>query len=160
MKKALYYIIPFLLILLQTSNIVNNLKIGNVKPDFILTFVVYYSLTSSFIKSETLGFFIGLLFDIISNTLIGINTFCLTAISTLLNLFKTKIFVEKSFSVFTIVFLTSIFYRLIYFILTIIFINKLNFYKTIVKIAIPEAFYTAIVAIILFPIYNKIFTNK
>lgn len=148
------------MILLQTSNFTKSLQIGNVKPDFMLTFIIYISLTTTFINSETLGFFSGLLFDIISHALIGLNTFCLTIIPSILNLFKAKIFVEKSFSVFIIVFITSIFYRLIHFILMNMFLHKINFYKTIIKISIPEAFYTAILSIILFPIYNKIFIKK
>ncbi len=160
MKKLLQYIILFLLIIIQTSNFVNTLKIGNIKPDFILTFIIYRSLTSTFINSESLGFFGGLILDIISHALIGINAFCMTAFSAFLNLFKTKVFVDKSFSVFIIVFFTSIIYRLLHFLLTVIFIHKINFYKTIIKLSIPEAFYTAIAAIFLFPIYNLIFIKK
>jgi hypothetical protein len=78
----------------------------------------------------------------------------------LLNLFKAKLFIEKPFSVFIIVFFTSIVYRIIYFLLTVIFVHKINFFQTFIKLALPEAFYTAIVAIILFPVYNYILVRR
>ncbi|MBU1076621.1 MAG: rod shape-determining protein MreD [Spirochaetes bacterium] len=159
-KKSLQYIILIFLILFQTSNFVDTLKIGNVKPDFVLTFIVFRSLTSTFVNAESLGFFCGIIIDIISHTLLGINSFTMTAISAVLNLFKTKIFVEKPFSVFIITFLSSITYRLLQVLLTVIFVHKINFYKSIIRISLPEAFYTAIAAMLLFPIYNKIFTKS
>lgn len=160
-KKILKFVILFLLILLQTSNFAENtLKRFDVKPDFVLIFIAYISLTSSFIASESMGFFAGILLDILSYVIIGINAFTLTIVASLLNLFKAKLFIEKSFSIFIIIFVTSIIYRIIYSLLTIIFIHKINFFKTIIKLTLPEALYTAIFGIILFPIYNYIFSNR
>ena len=161
-KKIIKYLILFLFIFLQASNLFDYLKLfgGNIKPDFVLIYIVYISLTTTFIASETMGFITGLLLDILSYTLIGINAFTLTAISSILNLFKTKLFINKSLSVFIIMFFTSIIYRIIYFLLTTIFMHKLNFYQTIIKISLPETLYTSVFAIILFPIYNYIFSEK
>ncbi len=160
-RKIFKYIILLLLILLQSSNLVEKLRIYEyIKPDIVLPFIVYISLTSTFIGSETIGFFTGFLLDILSNTLIGINAFTFTAISSLLNLFKTKVFIEKPFSVFIIIFIASIIHKVLYFLLTAIFMHKINFYQVIIKVSLPEALYTSIFAMVLFPIYNYIFFKK
>ncbi len=161
-KRSLkYVIILFLLVLFQSSNFINNIALfGKVVPDFVLTFLIYISLTSSFIAAESFGFFTGIILDILSNVLIGINGFTLTVISSLLNLFKTKLFVDKSFSIFIIVFITTIINRILFFLLTIVFSHKISFYDIIIKITLPEALYTAVVAVILFPVYNYIFSRK
>ncbi len=155
MKRIiLKYFILILLILLQTSNLLNTLKIGNIKPDFVLKFIVYISLTETFMFSETMAFFAGLLIDIMTYSILGINSFVFTILAVLLNQFKTQIFVEKSFSVFFVAFISSLVFRLLYYFLTIIFFVKMNLFKTLLKISLPEAFYTAIVAIVIFPLYH------
>ncbi len=160
-KRSLKYIILLILVLLQSSDFMESLKLfGIVKPDLVLTLIVHISLTSTFVMAETTGFFIGLLLDILSYVLIGINAFTMTSVSVLLNLLKAKLFIEKSFSVFIIVFLTSFVYRIIYLLLTIIFIHKFNFFQKLIFPVLPEAFYTAVAAVILFPVYNYILVRR
>lgn len=161
MKRViLFYIILFILVLLQTSNFSETLRIGLVKPDFVLTYIVFVSLTTTFIFSETLSFIGGLMVDIMSYSLLGINSFVLTLLSVILNQFKTQIFVEKSFSVIFVVFLSSLVYRILYYLLTVVFIVKINFFNTLLRISFPEALYSAIMAVILFPLYNYIFYKR
>lgn len=159
-KIVLFYFILIIIFLLQTSNLSEFLILGTIKPDFILTYIIFASLTTTFIFSETLSFIAGITFDIASISLLGINAFAFIIISVILGNFKTKIFVEKPFSVFIVVFLSSLAYRIIYFILNLIFVVNVNFFKAMLKISIPEAFYTAIVAMVIFPLYSYIFNRR
>lgn len=161
MKRIVFnYAVLFILILLQTSRFAETLRIGNIRPDFVITFIVYVSLTASLIFAETLCFVGGIVLDIMSYSLLGVNGFVLTVLSVLLSRFKTQIFVEKAFSVFTVVFLSSLVYRILYLLLTVIFVVKINFLADLFRISLPEALYSAVAAVILFPVYNYIFYRR
>lgn len=161
MKRIiLNYAVLFILILLQTSRFAETLRIGNIRPDFVITFIVYVSLTASLLFAETLCFIGGIVLDIMSYSLLGVNGFVLTVLSVLLSRFKTQIFVEKAFSVFIVVFLSSLAYRILYLLLTVIFVVKINFFNDLLRISLPEALYSAVAGVILFPLYNYIFYRR
>lgn len=149
-----------LVIVLQSSNVIDRLKIGNIKPNLIMLFIIYISLTTNILTSETTGFFVGFLEDILSQSLIGVNALTKTLLAFFLNHFKTRLFTEKIISVFFVVFLTTIVTKLFYFLLILLFVNKVNFYHAILKIIIPEAFYNALFSIVVFPLFRLILERK
>jgi len=159
-KQFLIFIVLIITVILQSSNIIEGLKIGNIKPNLILLYVIYVSLNSSLIMAETMGFFAGILEDILSQSLIGINALSKTLLAFFLNNFKTRIYTEKTFSVIIVVFFTTIIIKLFYFLLISIFVNRVNFYYTILKIIFPESLYNSAVSIIVFPLFHSIFTRR
>ncbi len=159
-KEIFYIVFGFILVAVQSSNFINFLAIENIKPDILTSYVVYISLTNTGSVSETVGFFVGFFEDVFSISLFGVNAFVKTLLSFILNRFRTKIFTEKYFSVFIVVFIATIINRLLFFFLIIIFEHSVNFYNGMIKIGIPEAFYTAFVSIFLFPLYTYIFKKK
>ncbi len=161
MKRQLLLIITLIIIVVfQSSNIIEGLKVGNIKPNIILLYVIYISLNTNIIVAQTIGFFAGIIEDILSQSLIGINALSKTLLAFFLNHFKTRIYTEKALSVIIVVFFTSILIRLFYFLLIFIFVNKVNFYHSILKIVIPEAVYNAAVSVIIFPLFRSIVERK
>lgn len=158
-NKILIFIGLGICIILQGSNIIESLKIGNIKPDLVLLYLTYMSLNLGEIITINLGFSAGILLDLLSQNIIGINSLTLTIFSFVLNSFKTKIYTEKILSGVIVTILATIFVKLLNFFLIHLFVNKVNFYDAILKIIIPLAFYNSILSIPLFPIFTKLFTR-
>ncbi len=159
-RVFLYIIVGFIIIIFQMSNLVNSFKIGGIKPNIILSYIVYISLTTEVSFSESISFVTGLMEDIFTGAFLGVNSFTKTVLSFILNRFKTKIFTEKSFSVFIVILLADFLNNFIYFLLISIFERDIDFYMILVKITLPEAFYTAVLSVFLFPIFRRIFKKS
>ncbi len=159
-RNFFYVIFSFLLVAIQSSNFINFLRIENIKPDILISFIAYISLTNNSSVAESVGFFTGLFEDIFSISIFGVNAFTKTIISFGLNKFRTKIFTDKHFSVFIIIFIVSIVNKFLFFLVIIIFDHSVNLYTGMIKIGVPESVYTAVVSIFLFPVYTLIFKKK
>ncbi len=161
MKKIFYIIFLIIVVgLLQSSNLLESLSIGSVKPDIVLILIIYLSLNYNLLLSETVGFISGIIEDILSKSLLGINGLILTLISFSLNRFKTKIYTEKIFSAIVVVFITSIIKGILYFLLILLFVGDINTYNFFIKIMIPESLYNSVLVIIIFPIFRLILEGR
>jgi len=160
--KKIFYIIFLIIVvgLLQSSNLLASLSIGSVKPDIVLILIIYLSLNYNLLLSETVGFISGIIEDILSKSLLGINGLILTLISFSLNRFKTKIYTEKIFSAIVVVFITSIIKGILYFLLILLFVGDINTYNFFIKIMIPESLYNSVLVIIIFPIFRLILEGR
>lgn len=116
-RNILYGVIVFILMALQTSNI---LAVFEINPDFLLLIVILHSIHYGEYKGELFGFTIGILEDAFSGTLFGLNAFILTFISWFTGIYKKYIFVSDnvSFLIYVIVatILKYLFYILFYWI--------------------------------------------
>lgn len=160
--KRTFIIIFFLIliILLQSSNIIETIKIGNIKPNLVLIYLIFISLNSTEVFSINLGFWSGILMDILSQTIIGINSLCYTLLSYILNSLKTKVYSEKAISALIITFIVSIIFYILFFSLIYIFSERINFQNALIKIVLPVSVYNSILSIPLFSIFNSLFVKK
>jgi len=148
------------MVLLQSSQLNESLKIGNVKPNFILLYVIYISLNTAPIFTYTVAFISGFLFDMLSYSLTGMNSFTFTLLGFILNNFKERIFLENPVSLLFSTFTSTLIYYFIYFFLLNIFVNPVNFYNFVIKLGIPEAVYNSVVALVIFAIFRNIFSRR
>ena len=139
-----------ILLSLQSSNALAVLEIN---PDLLLIFVVLHSLQFGEFKGVVFGFSIGLLEDAMAGTLFGLNSFILTLISWLTNIYKKYIFVSDIVAFLIYIVIATI----IKYILTIFFSwifkqgNMLSWF-IILKMA-GEIAYNAIIGTVLFLVY-------
>lgn len=70
-----YLFLGVFLGLLQSFQVIS---IGSVAPDFLLLLTIIYALSRGSFKGEILGFFMGLVLDLMSGALFGLNAFIFT----------------------------------------------------------------------------------
>ena len=135
----LFLTISFLFILQWVGT--KYLRINKIAPDFILIFLIFFSLYTGGMFALSLAFGAGLLQDILFRGLIGTNSFSFCLISYLIGLLKNKWEIRESLhSQITLVFLGSFLY--------IIF--SALFYQN------PWALGLLIPKILIFSIYNSL----
>ncbi len=116
------------------------LRINKIAPDFILIFLIFFSLYTDGMFALFLAFGAGLLQDILFRGLIGANSFSYCLISYLIGLLKNKLEIkERFYSQISLIFLGSFLY--------IIF--SALFYQN------PWALGLLIPKILIFSIYNS-----
>ena len=158
MKKILAILIVFILGILQ-STVLDYIKIFRVKPDVLLISVIFFSL--HFGKANfglLVGFFSGLLEDILSNSLIGVNAFSFGLCGLIMGAQGNKIY-KDSLSVQSLVsFIAALFISLFsYCLFSLISEAVRPFVEYFKYIIFPASLYTALVSPAIFFILSKIF---
>jgi len=117
------------------------LRINKIAPDFILIFLIFFSIYTGGMFALSLSFFAGLLEDILFRGLIGASSFSFCLISYLIGLLKNKWEIKERFhSQITLVLLGSFLY----------IISSALFYQN------PWALRLLIPKILIFSIYNSL----
>ncbi|MBR5155333.1 MAG: rod shape-determining protein MreD [Clostridia bacterium] len=130
------------------------IAIFGVKPNLFLIYTVIISCYCSKKEGAIIGFFFGLILDLLTGNAIGLNG-CLM----LLVAFFTAHFCEKVIrnntlpSIMVIVFVTTLFYELLYYIIA--FLGDLDLGNALLKVLIPECLYCSIASIPLYYIVPK-----
>jgi len=130
---------------------------GQVQPNFILLIVIFVNIQEkNSIIGEGTGFLVGLLEDVLSVGLFGLNAFLKTIISFVVNLFKGKFYIDNFFFAFLFVFLVSILYSLFYLILESVLVGNIPFGQNFIQLAFPSALYNGILAPLVFPFLKRV----
>lgn len=113
------YILPviylFVILILQLT-LIELISVGFLKPDILLIGLIYFTLRFGQIPGTIVAFFMGLMFDIFSNGVVGASS-----LSKVIAAFITGYFsvvdsdrLEFSYSFFVLVFFVSLIERLVY----------------------------------------------
>lgn len=130
------------------------IKIFATKPDLMLLLVIFYGLFfGSSIGIET-GFIAGLLKDILSVDIFGINTLTLAATGLAAGILSSKFSKESRATQTVLVFSFSIFSMLMHYIYSsfISNITYINLSEYVLRLMIPVSLYTSLVSMIIFPV--------
>lgn len=132
------------------------LKIKHTKLDLILIFIVYTGLKFGSIRGMAIGFILGLIEDIMSITLIGINTFSKTLLGFLsgkLNIF----YKDNKFAQVLIVFVFTLLDSFIVFVLIYFFQKQLNLQGFVRNLLPVMIFLNSIFSPLIFILFTKIY---
>ena len=128
------------------------LRIAGVKPDLLFIAIVYYGYSFGSFYGEVTGFISGLLHDAVSNSPLGLLAFPKMAVGYFIGFFNRSIIRSNVLSVFIIMFLASIAKGLLTFLISLIF-SEVSL-SSIISIILPESFYNAVLAPILFILFD------
>ena len=160
-KRLQIYLIVAISVLLQIG-VLNRLNIFGVKPDVILTSVIFLSLFLGPSGGLESGIAAGLLTDIFAFDFFWINTFILGITGLLVGSSSGNFFKESKKAVFTLVLLCTFFTMSIHYLLEL-FLSQ-NFYQGyagyFAKSIIPASIYTAILSIPLYVIFINTYNLK
>ncbi len=80
-----YSLLTVLLLAIQSSHV---FALGTVYPDFMLLLTIIFSISRGSFKGELFGFGMGLLLDLMSGALFGLNAFVFTLVGACIDPFK------------------------------------------------------------------------
>ena len=157
MKILLKGAIIVVALLIQLT-LINSITILGLKPDLIMVVVVVFSLLKGEKEGTISGFASGLLQDIFSTGLLGINALAKTVVGFFCGIVKEKIFHEHIlFIIPVITFIASFMQSIIIFLLLRAFGIEYNLAWSLKQVALPEALYSSLLSPFIFLAINKLF---
>ena len=157
MKILLKGAIIVVALLIQLT-LINSITILGLKPDLIMVVVVVFSLLKGEKEGTISGFASGLLQDIFSTGLLGINALVKTVIGFICGILKEKIFHEHIlFLIPIITFIASFIQNILIFSLLRAFGIEYNLAWSLKQVALPEALYSSLLSPFIFLAINKLF---
>ncbi|MBA3063519.1 MAG: rod shape-determining protein MreD, partial [Atribacteria sp.] len=144
--------------LLIQLTLINSITVLGLKPDLIMVVVVVFSLRKGEKEGTISGFASGLLQDIFSTSLLGINALAKTVIGFTCGILKEEIFHEHIlFIIPVITFIASFMQSILIFLLLRAFGIEYNLAWSLKQIALPEALYSSLLSPFIFLAINKLF---
>jgi len=157
MKILLKGAIIVVALLIQLT-LINSITILGLKPDLIMVVVVIFSLLKGEKEGTISGFASGLLQDIFSTGLLGINALVKTVIGFTCGILREKIFHEHIlFLIPVITFIASFIQSILIFFLLRTFGIEYNLIWSLKQVALPEALYSSLLSPFIFLVINKLF---
>lgn len=100
------------------STLLNHLAIVGVKPDLILLVVVFLGLFKGPTAGAIVGFSAGLIYDLTSSSLLGMNALSLTLVGFLVGLTRTRVYRENIVVQVALVFAATLVSNILFFLLS------------------------------------------
>jgi rod shape-determining protein MreD len=144
--------------LLIQLTLLNSFTIQGLKPDLILLVVLIFSLLNGAEEGTVSGFASGLLQDIFSTGLLGVNALVKTVIGFISGILKEKIFLEHIlFLIPIITFVVSISQSILMLLILHAFGIEYGMVWSFKKIILPEALYNSLLSPFVFLGIKKLF---
>ncbi len=150
MRIFTYGLLVILNFILQTT-LFNYIEIIGIKPNTAIILVVSFAFLRGEIDGAIIGFLSGILIDSFFGSMLGINAFIYLIIGFLCGKIFNEFYKENILIPFFLTLFFDIIYGLLYFFFNAFlrgYPNILPFLKTII---IPEAIYSGILSIIIYP---------
>jgi len=142
------------------ATIVPHIAIRTAKPDLILIVVATYAFLEGPAAGSIIGFFGGLLKDLITLGGVGINILTMTIVGYLAGLFERNLFGSKSALAMITMFVVSVFSQLLYALASFIFGEPIDLWMSIRYVILPSAVYTSLITLFIFSILIKILSHQ
>ncbi len=156
--KILLKVAVIVVTLLIQLTLINSITILGLKPDLIMVVVVVFSLLRGAKEGTISGFASGLLQDIFSTGLLGMNALAKTVIGFFCGIIKEKIFREHIlFIIPVIIFIASFMQSILMFLLLRAFGIEYGLAWSLKQVALPEALYGSLLSPFIFLAINKLF---
>ena len=153
-----YILLSILFVLLQTT-IARYLAIENIAPDLLLIWVVYLALREGQSTATTAGFFLGLLFDLISGKdgMLGLAALCKTVAGFAAGYFYNENKIAQilgGYQFILVVTVASIVHNVLYF---VIFLQgtEVGWLDAVVLYGFPTTVYTAALALLPMFVFSR-----
>ena len=158
-NKAISFVLVIFAFLILQVLISNRIAVWGIRPDFFLIALVFFSLEEDLRFGLVLGLALGLLKDIFSAGVLGLNAFAFGLCGLITARYTKFIHKEGIFSQFIVVFCSSIFVGLLYYFLSVF--TELPVSKDLFKVIIlPASVYTGVIALPLFWLLRKLFYRE
>ena len=145
--------------LILQSTLFQQIEIYGVAPNTALILVISFAIYSGRNKGAGIGFFVGILQDIIFGRTIGLNALVFMIIGYLIGLMDQKIFKDNLLIPFIFTALTTIIYEMINLLLIFLLGYRIELLNIIKKMLIIEVIYNSIISLIIHYYISKLFKS-
>lgn len=159
-KKGLP-LITLLFIAFIQATILTRIKVCNVQPDLLLLTVIFFALLAKRkdkINPLVFALSAGLLKDIFSSNILGVNASSFTILALVIERYRQKIYNEHLVSYFLVTLFSSLFVSLFYYFVSIRALPP--FLNSLYLIILPFSIYTALFSIPYFYLLRKLCVSK
>lgn len=157
-RPVIISLIIILNLILQ-STLFQWIKIYGVVPNTALILVISFAIYSGRNKGAVIGFFVGILQDIIFGRTIGLNALVFMITGYLVGLMDQKIFKENLLIPFVLTALATVFYETVNLLLIFLLGYRIELLNVLKKMLIVEVTYNSILSLIIYFYVSKLFKS-
>ncbi|HEX3028351.1 MAG TPA: rod shape-determining protein MreD [Clostridia bacterium] len=154
-KILVYTVCIFVIVLLQ-STILDYIKIFNIKPDLSVIFVVSVALLRGNVEGAVVGFFCGLLHDMVTGRILGFYALLGMYLGLIIGSVNKRLYRENFLVIIFFTFISSIGYELAVCLLNYLFIGKIDLIYSVRRTIFPESVYNSIVSVFIYVFVIKL----
>lgn len=156
MKRILIVTLEIIIFFLLQTTVFQWFSLAGVTPNLLLILTASMGFMRGRTSGLVVGFFSGLLIDLLYSNVIGVCTLIYLLIG-YLNGYAKKIFVKEDLAIpLILIGLSEIVYFFLYYVFEFLLRGRLNFIYYLVHIGIPRVIYTVIISIFLYKLLNHI----
>lgn len=156
MKRAIIYFIELIICFVLQSSLYQFISLANVMPNLLLILVVSTAYMRGKKAGMVMGFFSGLLIDILYGNLIGLYALMQMIIGYVAG-FANKVYSKDDYTLpLLFIAMGDFAYQFMYYIFEFLLRGKLDFLYYLRKIILPEVIYTVAAATIVYKLLNII----
>ncbi|HHU70601.1 MAG TPA: rod shape-determining protein MreD [Clostridiales bacterium] len=156
MKRILIYLIEIILCFVIQSSTFHYFSLGDIMPNLLLILVVSHAYMSGRMTGLGIGFFCGLLVDLVYGDLIGLNALLLMVIGYFIG-YTNKIYANDDYT-FPVIFVavSDLVYNFFYYIFEFLLRGRLGLSYYLSRIVLSEIIYTVLVSIFVYKLLHMI----
>lgn len=146
--------------LIFQSTLLQYFKIYGVLPNTGLILVISFAIYNGKNKGALIGFFVGLLQDIMFGRIIGLNACVYMITGYLVGIINRKVFKENLLIPFTLTALATVFYEIINLLLIYLLGYRIELFNFFKKMIVTEVLYNSIFSVIIYIYVTKLYQSK
>lgn len=150
-----YTLLIFIFALLQ-STVLDYVKLFNVKPNLLMVLILVVAFQGNNVEGAIVGFFSGLIHDIISGRIIGFYALLGLYLGLCIGSLNKRLYKENIFAVIFFVFISTVVYEYSVYFFHTVFRQRLELLYPLKNTILPLALYNSIVSIFIYIIVYKI----
>ncbi|MBR6647309.1 MAG: rod shape-determining protein MreD [Clostridia bacterium] len=155
LRISLTVLYVFLILVLQTT-VIGYARIFGIIPNLLLISSVCYLLVTSDFRGLVFSVVCGILLDITGGRIIGVNTLLCTYIAFSCLWICDKLYNNNEIIAAFFTFIITFAYGLLIYIINFLLWGELNVFYALLRIALPEALYNALLALFIYPLIKLI----
>lgn len=155
-KRRLSTILIIILSFLLWTTTIQSLKLASITPNIMLILVVCYAYMRGRTSGLVIGFFCGLLSDMMYGNVIGLYAFGLMTIGFLCGHCQKVYFTDNYILPCILVGIGDFAYELYYYVTDFLIRGRLDFGFFFISVILPKMIYTMLAALLLFRLLNSL----
>ena len=138
------------------STLLDYIRIYNVIPNLLIVLIILAALLGGNIEGAVVGFFSGLILDIMFGKLMGLYALLGMYLGIAAGSVNKRLYRENLLVILFFTFIFSIAYETAVYVLNTIMSGQIDIIYTLMRIILPEAVYNCVAAILLYPLFSRI----
>ena len=151
--KIFIYTLCILFIVLVQSTILEYVKIYNIKPNLLIIFVICVAFLRGSTEGTIIGFFAGLLQDMLFGTMLGFYALLGMYLGLIVGMVNKRLYRENLLIIVFFTFVSTIIYETCVFIFTslnIVISGQVSLLFPFGKVILPEAIYNSLISVFVY----------